>query len=92
MVNDRHCIIHVSVEALLQALHVVISSATAGLTAFDASLDAFVLRAVEEEDEKEVNLLGHLLFPSLQVVFVAGKTVDQEFIVARFLQKLSIIA
>lgn len=86
MINDRHRVIHVSVEAFLQTFHVVISSAAARLTAFNASLDALVFGALKEKDKQEVHLPEHLLLPSLQVVFVTWESVDQEFIVARFLQ------
>ena len=47
-----------------------------------ASLDAGLLVAVEEEDEEDARLLPHLAAPRRQVVLVARETVDQEVIAA----------
>lgn len=88
MVDDRHCVVHVSVEAFLQTVHVVVSSAAASLSSLDASLDALVLGTLEEKHEEEVNLLGHLSLPALQVVLVSREAVDKEFVVARLLEIL----
>jgi hypothetical protein len=87
VVDDRHRVVHVSIEALLEALHVVVSSTASRLTSLDAPLDAFVFGALEEQDEEEVHLLGHLSLPALQVVLVARKAIDQEFVVSSFLQR-----
>lgn len=88
MVDYRHCVVHISVESLFEALHVVVSSAAASLSTLKASPDAFLLRALEKEYKQEAHLLGHLSRPALQVVFVARKSINQEFVVASFLQKL----
>lgn len=86
MLDDGHCRIHISVKSLLQTLEIIVSTAAALLTSLQASLYALVLRAVEKEYEKKVNLFRHLLLPALQVVFVPRKTVDEEFVVARVLR------
>jgi hypothetical protein len=86
VIDDRHSVIHVSIEALLKAVHVVIGSAASSLPSLDAPLDAFVFRALEEQDEQEVHFLGHLSLPPLEVVFVTRKAIDKEFVVSTFLQ------
>lgn len=88
VLDDRHSGIHVRIEALLEAVHVVISSAAAGLTSSDAPLDALVLRALEEQNEQKIDFRRHLLLPALQVVFVTWKAVDEKFIVASFLKRI----
>lgn len=57
VVDDGHGVTHVSSEALLEALEVVVRSPAAGLASLQASFHAFVLRAVEEQHEREVDLL-----------------------------------
>ena len=47
-----------------------------------ASLDAGLLVAVEEEDEEDARLLSHLAAPRRQVVLVAREAVDQEVVAA----------
>lgn len=86
VIDYWHGIIHVRSETLFEALEIVVRSTTSGLSAFEASFDALVLRAVEEQNEHEVDLLRHLASPALQVVFVTWKAVNQEFVVAGFLQ------
>jgi hypothetical protein len=86
VIDDWHGVIHVCVETFLQTFHVVVSSSAAGLATLDASLYAFIFAALEEQNKEKIDLLRHLSLPSLQIVFVARKAVDEEFIVASFLQ------
>lgn len=85
MVDDWHRVIHVSVEPLFKALKVVVSSATSSLSSLQTPLNALVRRTFKEKNKKEVDLVRHLFLPALQVVFVAGEAIDEEFIVASFL-------
>lgn len=86
MVDDGHRVVHVSVEALLQAFEVVIGAAAARLSTFQTPLNALVRRTLEEKDEEKVDLLRHLPLPALQVVFVAREAIDEEFVVASLLK------
>jgi hypothetical protein len=92
VVDDWHRVIHVSIEALLKTVHVIVSSSTPCLPSLDASFHALVFRALEKQHEEEVDLLRHLCLPALQVVFVAGKAVDKEFVVTTLLQIVKCIA
>lgn len=81
MLDDGHRVVDVGVEALLQTFQVVVGAAAA-LASLQAPLDALVLGALEEQHEQQLDLVGHLAVPALQVVLVAGEPIDQELIVA----------
>lgn len=81
MLDDGHRVVDVGVEALLQALQIVVRAATA-LAPLQAPLHALILGALEEQHEQQLDLVGHLAVPALQVVLVPGETVDQELVVA----------
>jgi hypothetical protein len=87
VLNDGHRRIHISIKSLLQTLQVIVGAAAALLTSLKATLHALILRAVEEEHIEEIDLLRHLLLPALQIVFISWKSIDEEFVIARLLQR-----
>lgn len=85
---NRQGVVEVRVEPLLEAVEVVVRSPAAGGAAAQAALDAQLLRALEEQDEQELGLVGHDALPAVQVVLVAREAVHQEALPARLLHRL----
>jgi len=75
VLNDGQSLAVVSLNALPQALLVVVRST---LTAIQTTLGAHLFRTNEEQHEFEIRLRSHLSFPTIHIVCVAREAVDQE--------------
>lgn len=85
VIDDWQGVIDECLEALLQTLLVVVGS-VAAQASLQATLHADLFLALEHQHELQINLLGHLLVPSVQIVLVPWESVDQEVVLVRVLQ------
>ena len=51
VINDRHRVIQVGVDPLVQALDVVIAATTARLSSLDATINTDITRTIEEKGQ-----------------------------------------
>ena len=80
--DDWHGLLPKHVEPLLQDFHVVIVSLLVARTlpSLLDSRDHGLLGAVQEEHKLHVSRVAQNLFPTVLIVLVAGKSVDQELL------------
>lgn len=77
IVNDWHRFRMEHVEALFQRINIVIGSSSA--TA-QASIDTHTIGAFKEQHKLQIDFVLHLLHPTVQIVLVTWKSIDEELI------------